>query len=253
MDQPIQIRSYKKKMEYSYSFGAFPTVELLKHRPEQVVKVLVHSELVRNEQTAIVFDLCWEHGILVEENDRAINRINNKENCFVVGVFQKFTTGIDPARNHIVLVNPGDMGNMGTIIRTSIGFGIRNLAIIEPGVDVYHPKVVRASMGSIFQMNLQYYQSFTKYEEACGQRQLYTFMLDGATDLRQLHRDRNETFSLIFGNESSGLGPEFGDIGTSVFINHTDAIDSLNLSMAVGIGLYEFVGGERTQNQKERK
>ena len=52
--------------------------------------------------------------------------------------------------NHVVLVNPGDMGNMGTIIRTMLGFNYSNLAIIKPGVDVFDPRVIRASMGALF-------------------------------------------------------------------------------------------------------
>ena len=47
-------------------------------------------------------------------------------------------------------------------------------------------------------------------------------------------------FSLIFGNEAAGLPVEFASVGQSVRIRHTDSIDSLNLSLAAGIGLYEF-------------
>ena len=65
-------------------------------------------------------------------------------------------------------MNPSDMGNMGTIIRTGIGFGIRNLAIVEPAVDVFNPRVVRASMGSLFQMNFRYYDSFETYRDTAG-------------------------------------------------------------------------------------
>ena len=52
------------------------------------------------------------------------------------------------ASNHIVLVNPSDMGNLGTIIRTAVGFGFTDIGIISPAVDAYNPKVIRGSMGS---------------------------------------------------------------------------------------------------------
>lgn len=57
--------------------------------------------------------------------------------------------------NHVVLVNPGILGNMGTIIRTMLGFNYTNLAIIRPG-DVFDPRVVRASMGALFNINFEF-------------------------------------------------------------------------------------------------
>lgn len=169
-----------------------------------------------------------------------VEKLRDKENIFAVGVFEKYTNQLDPTADHIVLVNPSDMGNMGTIIRTSIGFGIENLAIIEPGVDVFNPKVVRASMGSLFQLNFCYFPSFEAYKEQAGNRSLYPFMLKGAVPLQELQRDTTETYSLIFGNEATGLPDSFADEGQSVVIRHTDHIDSLNLALATGIGIYEF-------------
>ena len=47
-------------------------------------------------------------------------------------------------------------------------------------------------------------------------------------------------FSLIFGNEASGLPDEFAQIGVSTLISHSQQIDSLNLAIAAGIGMYAF-------------
>ena len=98
--------------------------------------------------------------VKVVENDRCIEKIRDKDNCIVVGVFRKYDCSLDYQKNHVVLVNPGDMGNLGTIIRSCVGFGITNLAVIEPAVDIFHPKVVRASMGAIFKMKFEYFFVF---------------------------------------------------------------------------------------------
>lgn len=50
--------------------------------------------------------------------------------------------------NHVVLVNPSNAGNLGTIIRSCIGFGVEDIAIILPAVDLFDPKTIRASMGA---------------------------------------------------------------------------------------------------------
>ncbi len=72
---------------------------------------------------------------------------------------------LEREKNHIVLVEPRNMGNAGTIIRTMLGFGYKNLALIEPAVDVFDPKVVRSTMGALFRINFEYFQTWEEYIE----------------------------------------------------------------------------------------
>ena len=195
------------------------------------------SEAIRDKLQSI----CQKQGIPCEQNDKVIQRIRDKENCLVIGVFRKHERVLSVDHSHIVLVNPSDMGNLGTIIRTAVGFGLPNLAIIRPGAAICHPKTVRASMGSLFRLNFQYFDSFDEYRDTYGQgRNMYPFMLKGSVGLDQLYREKGELYSLIFGNEATGLPDEFLQEGQSVRIRHTDNIDSLNLSLAAGIAIYEF-------------
>ena len=129
---------------------------------------------------------------------------------------------------------------MGTIIRTLTGFGLNNLAVISPGVDIFDPKVIRASMGAIFKINFKYYEDFNQYKENFKNHKIYTFMLDGAISLKEVNHCADEKFSLVFGNEATGLDSSFSKVGTSVLIKHTDRIDSLNLTIAAGIAMYHF-------------
>ncbi|WP_352419160.1 TrmH family RNA methyltransferase [Proteiniborus sp.] len=235
----VQLKSYKKDFEYSYSLGVFPTLELINNKREEVLMVLLSSSGKENEGVKKIIDLCNRHNIQVQINDKAINRISKKENNYAVGVFKKYKQKLDNNRNHIVLVNPSDMGNLGTIIRTVLGFGIKDLAIIRPGVDIFDPKAIRASMGAVFKLSFQYFDDFNSYSNTY-KNDIYTFMLNAKKSLPEIHTDLNKHFSLVFGNEGSGLGDEFKDIGTSVIIPHSNEIDSLNLSIAVGIATYEF-------------
>ena len=236
----LQYKRYNDKAEYSYCFGPFPTFELIENRPQEAIEVLYHSqtsEAIREKLQRI----CQDQGIPCEQNDKVIQRIRDKENCLVIGVFKKHESVLSMDRPHVVLVNPSDMGNLGTIIRTAVGFGIPDLAIIRPGAAICHPKTVRASMGSLFRLNFQYFDSFAEYKRAYGEdRKMYPFMLKGSVGLDQLQRDEGELYSLIFGNEATGLPDEFLGEGQSGRIRHTDNIDSLNLSLAAGIAIYEF-------------
>lgn len=236
----LQYKRYNEKAEYSYSFGPFPTFELIENRPEEAIEVLYHSQTSEAIREKLV-TLCKKQGIPCEQADKVIQRIRDKENCLVVGVFRKHETALEADRPHIVLVNPSDMGNLGTIIRTAVGFGIPDLAIIRPGAAICHPKTVRASMGSLFQLHFQYFDSFEAYKAEFGDgREMYPFMLEGAVGLDQLKRDREKKYALIFGNEATGLPEWFQEEGQSVRIRHTEHIDSLNLSLAAGIAIYEF-------------
>lgn len=235
-----EIKKYGKKDKYSYSFGTFPTFELLQSRAEMAEMVLVHSDTKDDIRSKLKRE-CEIAGVEVIENDKCIERIRDKDNCIIIGVFKKYHCKLDHDKNHVVLVNPGDAGNLGTIIRSCVGFGIGNLAIIEPAVDFFNPKVVRASMGAIFRMKFEYFSSFELYNQEYGKgRENYPFMLNGRYRLGTFAHSENKPYSLIFGNEASGLDESFLHVGKSVVISHMDSIDSLNLALATGIGIYEF-------------
>ena len=143
-----------------------------------------------------------------------------------------------------MLHHPGDSGNVGTILRTALGFGVEDLALIRPCVDLFDPKTVRASMGSLFSLRVRVYDSFEAYRGDFPGHQLFPFMLDASLPLREVLRKPIQTpYALIFGNEGSGLPAEFAEFGQPVRIESNDKVDSLNLAIAAGIAIYGFAGG----------
>ena len=64
-------------------------------------------------------------------------------------------------------------------------------------------------------------------------------MLDASVPLREI-REIPEQYSLVFGNEGSGLPAEFASMGQAVRIESNDKVDSLNLAVAAGVGIYYF-------------
>lgn len=231
------MKIYKKSDETSYTLGVFPTIELLKSRPNDVIRVVVHSSIEQNSGYPIIQDLCHQHHIHIDIHDKTIDKLSPKNNCFAIGVFRKYESLLAEG-NHVVLVNPMDMGNMGTIMRTMLGFHYKNLVIVRPAVDVFDPKVIRASMGAIFHLNIQYYDDFQTYYQHYQHHEIYPLMLKGAKNIHQV--TSHHLHSLVFGNESSGLPDEYLKYGQSVFIPHSEQIDSLNLSMALGLTLFHF-------------
>ena len=236
-----QIKPYKKSFEYSYTLGAFPTIELIKNAPKQVLQVIVSPEL---EDRAVITELCNQYKIPMLESKKQIERLSDKENVYIIGVFRKFEKNLSQEAPHIVLVNPSNMGNLGTIIRTAIGFGIHDIAMIEPAADIYNPKVVRASMGALFHMNFKYFDSFEAYAAKYEGHEFFPFMLDADRTLVPGIYQGEKPFSLIFGNEATGLDAKFHGYGTSVLIPQSSEVDSLNITVAVAVASYVFTEGK---------
>ena len=226
--------AYNKEDEFSYSLGSFPTVELIKNRPEDIISIALSSKLTPSDELALFLNKVKDKTVI---DDKSIDRISKKGNVFVAAKFRKRYEKFSGA-SHVVLVKPSDAGNLGTIMRTMLGFGLRNLVIVgADAVDEYNPKTVRASMGAVFSLSIEKYDTFEEYEEAHSENK-YLFMLGGDTPLSKVIP--SEKYALIFGNEATGLPKNYNEKGTTVLIKHSDAIDSLNLPQAVGIALYEF-------------
>lgn len=232
----IRLKRYKKDFEHSYSFGVFPTLELLTHQPEHTHEVLVHPKGLENQGIATIQEICRGASIPLEIQERAFPRLGARDNDYALAVFRKYHSQLNPQSNHVVLINPGSMGNLGTIMRTMLGFGFNDLAIIAPAADHFDPKVIRASMGAIFKMRLATFSDFDAYQREY-QRAYYPLMTNGENFIHEV--EYQPPYSLVFGNESSGLGDDFSAIGSSVSIPQTEAIDSFNLAVAVGVTLYQ--------------
>ncbi len=234
------LATYGRDLSVSYALGLFPAIEALKKKPESVSRVLLHSSLGAGEGARTLLALCEAHRVRTEPADRMLRRLSGKDNCFAAAVFNKEYHQPDPTKNHLVLVNPMDLGNLGTILRTALGLGYRDIALIRPCADPFDPQVVRASMGAILSLHVQEYESYLEYASENGGRSLYPFMLEGSEPLQEAVKKKKLPFSLVFGNEGSGLPGEFALLGSTVRIPQNDEVDSLNLAVAAAIGMYAF-------------
>jgi TrmH family RNA methyltransferase len=230
----MNFKPYKKEFEHSYSIGVYPTLELLNYRAESVIKVILSSKSDTNEGVFKILSFCEEHNIPTEFDNNLIIKLGGHGNSYAVGVFNKYATQLDIDSNHLMLVNPSDAGNLGTICRTMIAFNFKNLALISPAVDIFDPKVIRASMGAVFGINFSYMDNFGIYKNEYA-RSLYTFTTQGKVILKDAQFTK--PYTLIFGSEGPGLSQEYLNAGTSVQIPQSDKVDSLNLAVSVGIVL----------------
>lgn len=231
----MKVTRYKKEDRITYALGATVVMEYLNNRPELVSGVILHPKFSSEETIEKIKKICKDQKIVLETEEKPFNILSQKENCFVIGVIKKEDIPIKKG-NHVVLVNPSNAGNMGTIMRSCAGFGITDIAIVPPAVDHFDPKTVRASMGASARVNIEVFETFDDYRKKFPDNNIYPFMLDGSTLLQDT--EITEPFSLVFGNEATGLPSEYSKIGQPVRIEHTSNIDSLNLPIAASIALY---------------
>ncbi len=233
---------YKKDQPTSYSLGTTLTLEALRFKGEQMVRVYISPKQKRDETYRKLVSLCEEKRIpVIENNERIFRELSEKDNCMAIGEFEKFHSPLNKDKNHVVLVNPSNLGNLGTIFRSCFGFYLEDVAIITPSADEFDPKTVRASMGAVFHLNISLYSDFASYQKDYPDHHCYPFMLQAETKLKDASIAK--PWSLVFGNEAKGLDPSFLSVGSPLIIPQNKGLDSLNLDNAVSIGLYEFTRG----------
>lgn len=129
-----------------------------------------------------------------------------------------------------------DPGNLGTIIRTADWFGIRNILLSEDCVDVYNPKVVRSTMGSIFRMKIMESRNLIKdlvYLQKQHKYKIYSLTMNGK-DLNTIKSNPESVF--VIGSESHGVRPEVEKISDAKYtISGKGDAESLNAAIAAGI------------------
>ena len=240
----MKFSRYKHNLDYSYAFGATLCYELYKTSPNRIQKVYLRpSAKYGADLQALISDLKANH-IEILTSEKPFNILGAKDSCLLITEFKKITDPqLEDHKPHLVLVNPSDAGNLGTIMRSAAAFNFTNIAIINPATDEYNPKAIRASMGAIFHLNIKHYANFKDYQDAFPDYANYAFMLDKHSQPIAnivLHHPPRDNYSLIFGNEASGLPQNFAEICTPVILRQSKLVDSLNLSTAASIAMYLF-------------
>ena len=135
-----------------------------------------------------------------------------------------------------------DPGNMGTIIRSAVAFNIDTIVIGDNTVDVFSPKVIRATQGMIFHVPIVIY-SIDKLIPILKKLEIPVLATNVryGDDVKNLSKKEKETFALIVGNEGNGVNPKYLEQSDKfIYIPMNDVVESLNVAVATSIILYEM-------------
>lgn len=151
----------------------------------------------------------------------------------------------------IALENMQDPGNLGTILRTAEGAGVTGILMSRDTVDIYNPKVVRSTMGSIFRMPFCYVENLVETIRELGQQGYSTYCAHMQGTSFYDFDFSNPTIFCI-GNEGNGLTKELLDASLhKICIPMHGKVESLNAATAATVLMYEAMrqrGSEYRQN-----
>lgn len=147
---------------------------------------------------------------------------------------------IEETATFLLLEEIKDPGNMGTIIRTAEGAGIKMVIMDSKCVDIYNPKVVRSTMGSIYRVPFIIEESLCEIIDILKKNGVKTY---AAHLLGDEYYDENvfvESSAIMIGNEAKGLSDEVSKKADKLIkIPMDGSLESLNASVAAAIFMYE--------------
>lgn len=232
------MEKYQRTDQSSYCLGMSLSIEALLHKTEYVRKIYLSDKVFKNDQFSLLVDLCEKNNIPYIYDSRIIDRLSLKENCYGIAVFDKFYHNCE-SNNHLVLYGFRQFGELGTILRSAVSFDLKDIIIIDSDIDYFDPSCIRASMGSIFQCNVERYNSFADYFQKYPKQNIYPFTSDGKKELAEMVI--KEPFSLIIAEDYYGLDGRFED---SYYLQH-DTLKEISLSIRSSIILAEVYDRKR--------
>lgn len=177
--------------------------------------------------------------VLISDSDlKKISALTTANDCLAVFKIKEINANNEVGLE-VALDNIKDPGNMGTIIRLCDWFGISKIVCTEETVDIYNPKVVQATMGSLARVEV-FYTDLPNYLKKAKVEIFGTFM-EGSTIYKQ--ELPNEGI-IVMGNEANGISNEIESLVTQKIsiprFGNLQQTESLNVATATAIILSEF-------------
>lgn len=175
----------------------------------------------------------------IEVTDSIMIYISNLDTpCNILGICKKKNDTLTGNRL-LILDDVQDPGNMGTIIRSSVAFNIDTIILSKDCVDIYNSKVLRATQGMIFNINIIIKDLDEFINSIKGTYKIFGTDVNNGKNLKDI--EKTEKFAIIMGNEGKGVKRSLLDLCDEyIHIDMNKECESLNVAVATSIILYEL-------------
>lgn len=209
---------------------------------DRITKVYVSEGFCqREEYTAMVKEM--DHEVLTDTVFRAVSDTQTPQGIlclirqFSYSIEEIITRGI----SHLLLLeNLQDPGNLGTIIRTGEGAGVTGVILSKDTVDIYNPKTIRSTMGSIYRMPFCYTEDLIAVLAGLREKGITTYAAHLQGTRFYDEEDYQKPSAFLIGNEGNGLTKELAEKADCyIKIPMSGSVESLNAAIASAILMYE--------------
>ncbi len=198
-----------------------------------------------SELTKKIISLAEEKSVqVVETNKDEISKFCDTKTPQSVAALFEMRENTKVTGNKIVALDCiSDPGNLGTIIRTCDWFGVTDIIASVETVDLFNPKVVRSTMGSVFHINYEVAENFVERLTELKKKGFPLFVADASgKDMVKIKSEEQGTV-LLLGNEAFGASEQLISIADELIgIKGKGDAESLNVAVAGGILIYELFG-----------
>ncbi len=226
----LKNRKYRKKTKMFIAEGLHVVLEA--YKAGYVVEVILEQDEV------IPFDVP-----VVYVTREIITKISDLESPPNVLALCKMKEESEVAGNKILMLDGvQDPGNLGTIIRSSLAFGVDTLVLSPETCDLYNSKVIRSTQGMVFGLNIVTSPLIDVIKDLKKMGYpIYGTKVEYGRDVRDLTDRDKEKYVLIVGNEGSGVHDDVLDECDSyLYIDMDEKVESLNVGVAASILIYEL-------------
>lgn len=173
-------------------------------------------------------------------NETIIEKLSSTKNPQdVIGICEMKKHNQLHGEKMLILDNVNDPGNMGTLIRSSLGFDIDTIIISDDCVDIYNEKTIRATQGSFFNSNIYVSNDLEKTIKELKERNIKIIgtSLQSSVDLKNI-KNLNR-YAILLGNEANGVKNKLLNLtDINVKIEMNKKLESLNVAVAGSIIMY---------------
>ncbi len=229
----INIKKYSKLLEKKYRDQENLCILPGEHLVKEAIKNNLVIEIFLLEGIENIY------GNVTYVTENVMRKLTNLKTIPNVVAVSKKINPKEIFGNIIMLDSIQDPGNLGTIIRSAVAFNIDTIILGNNTVDLYNEKVLRATEGMIFNINIvkdNLLESINKLKMK-GYKIIGT-KVDGGIDIKNKNLDK---YAIILGNEGNGVNNELLDLCDNyIYINMNNSCESLNVAVASSIIMYEL-------------